>query len=80
MEEKITVDRIEGDILVCICADGTILEIKKEDAPPDIIEGDICISHRTADGRILLCKNEIETENKKAEMKSRLSSLFAKNK
>ena len=68
MKIKITVDRIEDEVLVCFGPDGTLYEVKREDAPDDICEGDICTACLSEVGRLtLLQKNKQETENKKAE-------------
>lgn len=81
MKQKITVDREENGILVCVGENEALYEIKREDTEGDISEGDICTADISDDGKILLLKkDESETKIKKAEMKTRLLRLFENKK
>ena len=65
---KIVIDRIEGEFAVCELENGEFIN-----APlklfPDIRDGDV----------IDISVDRAETDRRKAEAKSRLSSLFSKN-
>ncbi len=77
MKYKITVDRIEENVLICVDEAGDVREIKKSDLTAELTEGDICVIEFTDAGEVIsLKKDNSLTENKKAEMKTRLSKLF----
>lgn len=81
MKIKITVDREEEGTLIFVDKNEKTYEIKKEDAPENIREGDICEAEISSAGEILhLSKDVKKTDKKKTKMKKRLSGLFSNKK
>ncbi len=70
---KVTIDRFEGDLAVCEKADRTMLNIPRNEIPPEAREGDILIIE---DNGIKL--DIAGTKARKREISDRMKKLWRK--
>ena len=72
--EKVYVDRIEGQIVVCVDEQGTIIEIKLNEIGGCVVEGSVLIKKN---GKYLV--DEAETKKRRAEISKLQNEIFDEN-
>lgn len=71
------IDRIEGQWLICENKDKEVVHLKKDQAPPEVKEGDVLVYSKDKDTYHI---DPDQTQARRARIEAKASRLFTKSK